>query len=120
MNETYFQTEFVTKYFDVSMSDFGPCLRNKELFIPLVELCILILRGPALQYGSVARSSNSLHRFVARSSNSLSEFVAKSSTFVAKSSNSLHGFVAKSSTLCKGLWGDVISRIVYGEEFQLP
>ncbi len=41
--------EFVTSFFDVSMSDFYLYILKKYLSIPLLVLCIPILGGPALQ-----------------------------------------------------------------------
>jgi hypothetical protein len=51
MNETHkhiSKTEFVTSFFDTSMSAFYLYLRRKYLFIPLLVLCILILYGAQL------------------------------------------------------------------------
>jgi hypothetical protein len=43
------KTEFVTSFFDVSMSDFDLYILKKYLLIPLLVLCIPILGRPTLQ-----------------------------------------------------------------------
>ncbi len=46
------KTEFVTSFYDVSMSDFDLYILKKYLLIPMLVLCIPILGGPSLQCGS--------------------------------------------------------------------
>jgi hypothetical protein len=61
------KTEFVTSFFDVSMSDFDLYILTKYLFIPLLVLCIPILGAQLCSYNqrwaaTLANRSNARHR----------------------------------------------------------